>query len=67
MNRTQRRATLWLAFGALGLLFGSACVSGSKIRADAEVVKRDISKARESGAYRCAPRDLALAESNVVF
>jgi OmpA-OmpF porin, OOP family len=45
----------------------SACVSGSKIRADAEVVKRDIAKARESGAYQCAPRELALAESNVQF
>ncbi len=45
----------------------AGCVSGSKIRADAEVIKRDITKAREQGAYKCAPRDLALAESNVEF
>jgi OOP family OmpA-OmpF porin len=43
------------------------CVSGAKIRADAEVVKRDIKKAREWRAYDCAPRDLALAETNVEF
>ena len=43
------------------------CVSGSKIRADAKVVKRDIQKARERGAYRCAPKDLALAVTNVEF
>jgi len=46
---------------------GSGCVSGAKIRADAEVVKRDIAKARKSGAYKCAPRELALAETNVQF
>jgi outer membrane protein OmpA-like peptidoglycan-associated protein len=62
----RRLAVLFLAFSALGLL-ASACVSGSKIRADAEVVKRDIGKARESGAYKCAPRDLAIAETNVRF
>ncbi|MBN2497126.1 MAG: OmpA family protein [Deltaproteobacteria bacterium] len=54
-----------LSLAAAALLAG--CVSGSKIRADAEVVKRDIAKARESGAYRCAPKDLAMAESNVEF
>jgi outer membrane protein OmpA-like peptidoglycan-associated protein len=54
------------AVGVFGLLI-SACVSGSKIRTDAEVVKRDIAKARESGAYKCAPRDLAIAETNVRF
>jgi len=62
----RRLAILFLALGALGLL-ASACVSGSKIRADAEVVKRDIAKARESGAYKCAPKDLAIAETNVRF
>ena len=66
MIPVRRLAVLFLAFGALGLL-ASACVSGSKIRADAEVVKRDIGKARESGAYKCAPKDLAIAESNVRF
>ena len=66
MTPIRRLAVLFMAIGALGLL-ASACVSGSKIRADAEVVKRDIAKARESGAYKCAPKDLAIAETNVRF
>jgi OOP family OmpA-OmpF porin len=58
--------------GGLSLLLAAAlaaggCVSGSKIRADAEVVKQDIARARASNAYKCAPRELALAESNVRF
>jgi OOP family OmpA-OmpF porin len=61
-------ALLW----SFSLLVGSAsafsaCASASKIRADAEVVKRDIATARENGAYTCDPRDLAMAESHVSF
>ena len=48
-------------------MFVANCVSGSKIRADAKVVTRDIKKARERGAYRCAPKSLALAVTNVEF
>jgi len=69
MNHTRRKFYLLFAAGCL-YLTGSllaGCVSGSKIRADAEVAKRDIAKARKSGAYRCAPKDLALAETNVRF
>jgi OmpA-OmpF porin, OOP family len=67
MNPSRRPIVLStvLLFLTASLLTG--CVSGSKIRADAEVVKRDIAKAREQGAYKCAPRDLALAETNVEF
>jgi outer membrane protein OmpA-like peptidoglycan-associated protein len=65
MRRYSLLAGLISALALAGL--ASGCVSGSKIRADAEVVKRDISKAREWRAYDCAPRDLALAETNVEF
>ena len=68
MEPTRRTASWFIALSFVITTCGlSACVSGSKIRADAEVVKRDIKKARESGAYRCAPKDLALAETNVRF
>ena len=59
MNRIGRASLLLMAL--LLAAAGSGCVSGAKIRADAEVVKRDIAKARKSGAYKCAPRELALA------
>jgi outer membrane protein OmpA-like peptidoglycan-associated protein len=49
------------------VLLASACATGGKLRADAEVVRADILKARRSGAVKCAPKDLALAEANVHF
>jgi len=56
---------------ALALLVCAAplasCVSGSRIRADADVIDSDIARAKHQNAKRCAPRDLALAEANVDF
>ncbi len=43
-----------------------SCV-GPGIQSQADVVRADIDKARKSGAYQCAPRELALAESSVDF
>jgi len=50
---------------ALALLCG--CASGGKLRANAEVIRADIEKARQSGAMRCVPADLATAEANLDF
>ncbi len=41
--------------------------AGTRIQAQSEVVRSDIDKAKKSGAYTCAPRELALAETNVDF
>jgi outer membrane protein OmpA-like peptidoglycan-associated protein len=49
------------------LLACTACVSGSKIRADSEVIQADVERARRSGALRCAPVELATAEANLDF
>lgn len=43
------------------------CVSGAKIRADADVLRADLDRARRIGAYRCAPRELATAEAHLDF
>ena len=32
-----------------------------------EVIRQDIEKAKKSGAERCAPKELALAEANADF
>lgn len=42
-----------------------ACAAGGKLTQNAQVVRADAEKAKRSGAMRCAPRELALAESNV--
>ena len=59
------RYRLLLALAAHAALAG--CVSGSKIRADAEVIRADVERAKRTGAYRCAPRELATAEANLDF
>ena len=53
------------ALAALALL--SACAAGGKLLQKQEVIKQDIDKARKSGAERCAPRELAMAEANADF
>jgi outer membrane protein OmpA-like peptidoglycan-associated protein len=53
------------ALAALALL--SACAAGGKLLQKQDVIKQDIDKARKSGAERCAPRELALAEANADF
>src|SRR3954454_2364362 len=65
---TFRASSLRLAVIAAAFLAAAAgCVSGNKIRADTEVIKADIERARRSGAMRCAPRELATAEANLDF
>ena len=50
----------------VGLLGLQGCV-GPGIAAQADVVRVDIAKAKKSGAYECAPVELAKAEAHVDF
>jgi len=52
---------------ALALASAVGCVTGGRLRQNAQVVRADIDKAKRSGAVRCAPKELALAEANVEF
>jgi OmpA-OmpF porin, OOP family len=61
----MRRRVL-LAAG-LALAAFAACVTGGRLRQNTQVLRADIEKAKKSGAARCAPRELALAEANVDF
>ncbi|MBW2731135.1 MAG: OmpA family protein [Deltaproteobacteria bacterium] len=38
---------------------------GQKVRGQADAVGQVVKSARENGAYRCAPKELALAEANL--
>ncbi len=58
----RRRAAIGSA--ALLLLLGCA---GQDLAARTDSVRASLHKARESGAYKCAPRQLALSEANVEF
>ncbi len=47
------------------LLASAGCAAGARLRQSAEVIRGDVDRAKRSGALRCAPRELALAEANV--
>ena len=59
---SRGRAALWSAAGLM--LVGCA---GEDLGARARDVHANVRKARESGAYVCAPRPLALSEANLEF
>lgn len=48
-------------------LVAGGCVSGSALRARSAVIQADVDRARSTDAYRCAPRELALAEAHLDF
>jgi outer membrane protein OmpA-like peptidoglycan-associated protein len=45
----------------------SGCAAGSVLRERAKVIGQDLSEARQKNAAQCAPRELAVAESNLRF
>ncbi|MFO0582953.1 MAG: OmpA family protein [Anaeromyxobacter sp.] len=63
----MRTARFSVTAAALAALVAGGCVTGGKLREGAAVIRSDVEKAKRSGAPRCAPRELALAEANVSF
>ncbi len=59
---TRRRLVVTVA-----VLAAAACATGGKLRENAQVIRSDVDKAKRSGAARCAPKELALAEANISF
>ncbi|MBI5498278.1 MAG: OmpA family protein [Deltaproteobacteria bacterium] len=51
---------------ALAVL-AAGCLTGPQVKSELRSVRVDIEKARASGAIRCSPRELALAEANADF
>ena len=64
MSRTRTAVALTLLTLVVTL---ASCATGGKLKRNAEVLTQDAIKARNSGALRCAPRELALAEANLDF
>jgi OmpA-OmpF porin, OOP family len=67
--RATRRPTSRALPTILALLGagGAAGCAGSQLVVEAQQARRLTKEARENGAYRCAPRELALAEANAEF
>jgi OmpA-OmpF porin, OOP family len=61
-----RQATLWLGCATLCALMSSGCATGKKLEGQADEIKEITDNIRER-AYRCAPRELAIAESSTEF
>ncbi len=45
----------------------AACTTGAVLEQDAQTIRKDIARARDAGAIRCAPAELAMAETHVDF
>ncbi len=58
-----RRHVAWFA----ALLFTTACSQGTVLRGRIEGIQDIIEQAERNGAYRCAPRELALAKAHIEF
>jgi outer membrane protein OmpA-like peptidoglycan-associated protein len=65
-SRVIRRAVVRTALAAIALT-GTSCVLGAKLRQDAQLIEKKVASARERGAYRCAPGELAEAETQLEF
>lgn len=67
-NLKTRPATLWMGVAALCALSAltSGCATGKKLEGQADEIKQILDTIRER-AYRCAPRELAIAESSTEF
>jgi len=63
-SRASRALVVGFAFSSTIAVL--SCV-GPGIATKADVVRQDIERAKKSGAYTCAPEELALAETNVDF
>ena len=53
-------------FCSIGLL-AMSCSSGFSLRKDSEALQSRITTVREVGAYRCSPKELAIAETQTEF
>jgi outer membrane protein OmpA-like peptidoglycan-associated protein len=65
---TLHTRSLATAVGLMLLAVGAgACLLGVQLREDARTIEKKLAQAREAGAYRCAPTELARAEANLEF
>lgn len=62
----RRSGSALVLVAVASMLVFTGC-RGAQVRSEADVVRRQLEKARQTGAYRCAPRELAVAETNQAF
>ncbi len=66
MRVATRRARV-LACGLVAIVVGSSCAAGPVTRGRIDGIDAVVKKAEANGAMRCAPRELALAKSHLLF
>jgi OOP family OmpA-OmpF porin len=72
MSRSQSCSRRWAASAGAAALLGvlviaASCGAGTELEGRTRTVESLVAKARENGAERCAPVELALAETHVAF
>jgi OmpA-OmpF porin, OOP family len=61
-SRTRYAVAVWFAAVAL-----SGCATGESLRLESDAIRAQLDAARQAGAYRCSPRELAIAEAHLEF
>ena len=56
-----------LAVAAIAIAVGASGCAGMQLKSNVREVRAIAKEARDRGAYKCAPRELALAETHVEF
>jgi outer membrane protein OmpA-like peptidoglycan-associated protein len=67
MSRPSAFATLLARAALLGAVLVGASCAGLQLDDNVRQVRAITKEARDNGAYKCAPRELALAETHLVF
>ncbi|HSZ82816.1 MAG TPA: OmpA family protein [Polyangia bacterium] len=68
MNRLRLRVGLAaIAVGSIGLSVAASGCAGLQLEQNVYQVRAIAKEARDNGAYKCAPRELALAETHLEF
>jgi hypothetical protein len=67
MNRPFRRWLLWLSAALTFVLLVGACARATELRGKIAGLKDVAEQAERNGAVRCAPRELATAQSHLAF
>jgi outer membrane protein OmpA-like peptidoglycan-associated protein len=48
-------------------LVSATCATGESLRLEGDAIRAQLDAARQAGAYRCSPRELAIAEAHLEF
>ena len=65
--RPSARCTLSAALWVVSATSLLACATGAALERESDTIEQQLTSARSVGAYRCSPKELAMAEAQLEF